>query len=78
MGRIPQDRIRRLIESMPRWVRAVLQANGESWLPLYFIFSFDFQYYLVSNTFVIFHYMDEEISYRVYYMYTLSRKKRNM
>jgi len=27
-GRIPQDRIRRLIESMPRRVRAVLQANG--------------------------------------------------
>ena len=27
-GRIPQDRIRRLIESMPRQVRAVLQANG--------------------------------------------------
>jgi hypothetical protein len=27
-GRIPQDRIRRFIESMPRWVRAVLQANG--------------------------------------------------
>ena len=26
-GRIPQDRIRRLIESMPRRVRAVLQAN---------------------------------------------------
>jgi len=27
-GRIRQDRIRRLIESMPRRVRAVLQANG--------------------------------------------------
>ena len=27
-GRIPQDRIRRLIESMPRRVRAVLQSNG--------------------------------------------------
>ena len=27
-GRIPQDRIRRLIESMPRRVRTVLQANG--------------------------------------------------
>ena len=27
-GRIPQDRIRRLIESMPRQVRAVLHANG--------------------------------------------------
>ena len=27
-GRIPQDRIRRLIELMPRRVRAVLQANG--------------------------------------------------
>jgi hypothetical protein len=27
-GRIPLDRIRRLIESMPRRVRAVLQANG--------------------------------------------------
>ena len=27
-GRIPQDRIRRLIEYMPRRVRAVLQANG--------------------------------------------------
>ena len=27
-GRIPQDRIRRLIESMPRLVRAVLQANA--------------------------------------------------
>jgi hypothetical protein len=27
-GRIPQDRIRRLIESMPRRVRAVLQVNG--------------------------------------------------
>jgi len=27
-GRIPQDRIRRLIESMQRRVRAVLQANG--------------------------------------------------
>jgi hypothetical protein len=27
-GRIPQDRIRRLIESMPRRVRAVIQANG--------------------------------------------------
>ena len=27
-GRIPQDRIPRLIESMPRRVRAVLQANG--------------------------------------------------
>jgi len=27
-GRIPQDRIRRLIESMPRRVRALLQANG--------------------------------------------------
>ena len=27
-GRIPQDRIRRLIESMPSRVRAVLQANG--------------------------------------------------
>ena len=28
LGRIPQDRIRRLIESMPRQVSAVLQANG--------------------------------------------------
>jgi hypothetical protein len=28
MGRIPQDRIRRLIESMPRRVLAVLHANG--------------------------------------------------
>ena len=27
-GKIPQDRIRRLIESMPRRVRGVLQANG--------------------------------------------------
>jgi hypothetical protein len=27
-GRIPQDRIRRMIESMSRRVRAVLQANG--------------------------------------------------
>jgi hypothetical protein len=27
-GRIPQDRIRRLIESMPRRVRDVLQTNG--------------------------------------------------
>jgi hypothetical protein len=27
-GRIPQDRIRRLIESMLRRVHAVLQANG--------------------------------------------------
>jgi hypothetical protein len=27
-GRIPQDRIRRLIESIPRRARAVLQANG--------------------------------------------------
>jgi len=27
-GRIPQYRIRRLIESMPRRIRAVLQANG--------------------------------------------------
>ena len=27
-GRIPQDHIRRLIESMPRRVRAVLRANG--------------------------------------------------
>jgi hypothetical protein len=27
-ARISQDRIRRLIESMPRRVRAVLQANG--------------------------------------------------
>ena len=29
-GRISQDRIRRLIESMPRRVRAVLQANGRA------------------------------------------------
>jgi hypothetical protein len=28
LGRIPQDRIRRFIECMPRRVRAVLQANG--------------------------------------------------
>ena len=28
-GRIPQDRIRRLIESTPRRIRAVLQVNGE-------------------------------------------------
>ena len=27
-GRIPQDRIRRLVESIPRRVHAVLQANG--------------------------------------------------
>ena len=27
-GRILQDRIRRLIESIPGWVRVVLQANG--------------------------------------------------
>ena len=27
-GRIPQNRIRRLIESIPRRIHAVLQANG--------------------------------------------------